>query len=183
MEENITFATPNDVLEFIAYKNEAGEIKDGAIPRVNGTEMPVVTKAWASKPGRFVAIDVPKTGYYVAGTNELMVSYDLLAEALGVDVSAFERRSFNINIEGMGFNRYCYVEHNGVEYTSGSFEANVGDTIKLYANFGPKNHIILNGQTVATGGPCSFDIIVDNDYVIDLKYSPASHAYITATEA
>ena len=182
MNEIPNLATPNDVLEHIPFQNANGEIEIGAVPRVNELEMPIIDKVGVSRPGKFIIVNVPQTGYYVA-ENGLMVPFDVIAEALGVDPSVFEAGPRTINITGKGFDRFCYVEHNGVQYTGGSFEANDGDTIKLYANFGPKNHITYNGQMVANGGPCSFEFIVDNAYNINLEYSPASHAYITATEA
>lgn len=182
MNEIPNLVTANDVLEHIPFQNANGEIEVGTIPRVNELEMPIIEEVGVSTPGKFIIVDVPQTGYYTKGTNGLIVPFNVIATALGIDPSVFET-TFTINIEGMGFGRFCCVEHNGVQHQSGSFEANAGDTIVLRANFGPQNWIKYNGQTVATGGPCEWEFIVENDYVINLEYSAASHAHITATEA
>ena len=179
---NESNVTANDVLEHVLFTTPDGAIESGNIPRVNETEMPIIEEVGVSAPGKFIIVDVPETGYYTKGTNGLIVPFDVIAAAVGIDPAVFER-TFTINIEGRGFDRFCCVEHNGVKYQTGSFEANAGDTVMLYANFGPQNWIKFNGQTVATGGPCEFGFIVDGDYVINLEYSPASHAHITATEA
>lgn len=181
MNEIPNLATPNDVLEHIPFQNAAGEIEVGEVKRVNELDMPFANEVSDSKPGEFILVKVPETGYYTRDGYDIAVPYEAIAEATGIDINVLKvgHGAYTINLEGHGFSRFCYAKYQGMEYTTGSFEALEGEEILLYANFGPTNRITVGNEVVAAGGPCTYSYMVHGDAVIHMEYSPASHAYIT----